>query len=138
MKNNIKKTKLSNIISLPKIEDEAYLCFAESNKHIPFEIKRVYYIFDVLNNSARGRHAHKKTDQILFCIRGKVKICLDNGRQKEEIILANPNEGIFLGKMMWHEMTDFTKDAVLLVFASDYYHEEDYIRSYEEFKRLKK
>src|SRR3989338_6877031 len=123
--NNIKKTKLSNIISIPKIEDEAFLCFAESNKHIPFEIKRVYYIFDVYGNSVRGMHDNKKTEQILFCIRGKVKIRLDNGTEKEDIVLKNPNEGIFLGKMMWHEMTDFSKDALILIFASDYYNEED-------------
>src|SRR3989338_3533668 len=112
-KNNIKiiKTNLSYIIELPKIEDEGYLCFMESLNHIPFSIKRVYYIFDVIRNAVRGKHAHKKTKQIVFCIKGSVKIILDNGRSKEEHILDKPNKGLFLDTLMWHEMIDFQKDT---------------------------
>jgi dTDP-4-dehydrorhamnose 3,5-epimerase-like enzyme len=132
----MRKTKLSYIVELPKIQDEGFLCFAEEEKHIPFPIKRFYYIFDVDNNAVRGKHAHKKTRQILFCLRGSIKIILDNGKEKEEIILTEPNQGIFLDKMMWHDMVDFQKDTLLLVVASNFYEESDYIRDYKTFISL--
>jgi dTDP-4-dehydrorhamnose 3,5-epimerase-like enzyme len=132
------KTKLSHIIEIPKIQDEGFLCFAESTKDVPFDIRRFYYIFGVNDGAIRGKHAHKKTQQILFCLKGSIKIILDNGNEKEEIILANPNQGIFLDKMMWHDMLDFKKDTILLIIASDFYAESDYIRNYEEFLSLMK
>lgn len=129
----MQKTRLSRIIEIPKIRDEGFLCFAESEKHIPFPIKRFYYIFDVDDGAIRGKHAHKETQQILFCLRGKIKIILDNGKEKEEVILTEPNQGIFLDKMMWHDMVDFQKDTLLLIVASDFYNESDYIRDYNDF-----
>lgn len=129
----ITKTRLSHLINLPKIKDEGYLSFVEGENHIPFEIKRVYYIYDTVKNAVRGRHAHKKTKQALFCIRGSVTIVLDNGLEREEITLSNPNMGIYLDAMMWHDMIDFSKDAVLMVLASSEYDEGDYIREYTEF-----
>lgn len=132
----MQKTKLSYLIELPKIQDEGFLCFAEGNKHIPFPIKRFYYIFDVDDGAIRGKHAHKETQQVLFCLRGSIKIILDNGSEKEEIILDKPNQGIFLDRMMWHDMIDFKKDTLLLIMASDVYKEEDYIRNYENFISL--
>lgn len=134
----MKKTKLSHIIEIPKIRDEGFLCFAEEQKHIPFPIKRFYYIFDVDAGAIRGKHAHKETRQILFCLQGSIKIILDNGKEKEEIILTEPNQGIFLDKMMWHDMVDFEADTILLVVASDYYKESDYIRDYDSFISLTK
>lgn len=135
--NNFKKTQLSYLLSIPKIADEAYLCFAEGNRNIPFEIKRFYYIFDIENGAVRGKHAHKKTAQFLFCIQGKVRIVLDNGKQREEIILSEPNLGVFIDKMLWHEMVDFQKNTILLIVASDYFEEKDYIRDYSTFLVLK-
>lgn len=135
---NIIQTKLSHIIEIPKIQDEGFLCFAEEGKHIPFSIKRFYYIFDVDNGAVRGKHAHKENLQILFCLRGSIKIILDNGIEKEEIILDQPNQGIFLDKMMWHDMTDFKEDTLLLIVANDVYNESDYIRDYETFISLTK
>lgn len=126
-------TLISYKTNIPKIEDEALLCFAESKKHIPFAIKRFYFIYNVENQAIRGMHAHKKTLQFVFCIKGKVKMILDNGRQREEVILAKPNQGIFLDKMVWHEMADFQKDTILLVMASEYFDENDYIRDYGQF-----
>lgn len=132
------KTKFSNIIEIPQIEDEGFLCFAEEHSQIPFQIKRIYYIYDVINNASRGFHAHKKTKQVLFCIRGSIKIILDNGQMREEILINKPNQGVFLDKMMWHEMHDFTKDTVLLVTASEKFNESDYIRNYSLFLHLAK
>ncbi len=131
--NNIIKTKLSHIIEIPKIQDEGYLCFFEGNNHIPFPIKRIYYIFDVIKNAVRGKHAHKETKQVLFCIRGSITIILDNGHDKEAITLNKPNQGIFLDKMIWHEMVAFKEGTVLLVVASDVYEEKDYIRDYKTY-----
>lgn len=136
---NIIKTKLSHIIEIPKIEDEGYLSFMEGNDHIPFEIKRIYYIYDVVKNAVRGMHTHKKTKQVLFCIRGSITIILDNGKEKEAITLNKPNQGLYLDTMMWHEMVAFKEGTVLLVVASEKYEEKDYIRDYQEFLgRVKK
>lgn len=131
--NNIIKTKLSHIIEIPKIRDEGYLCFFEGDNHIPFAIKRVYYIFDVIKNAVRGKHTHKKTKQVLFCIRGSITIILDNGHDKEAITLNKANQGLFLDTMMWHEMVAFKEGTVLLVVASDVYEEKDYIRDYKTY-----
>lgn len=126
-------TQLSYMIDVPHIADEGSLCFMENNNHIPFEMKRIYYIFDVEKNAVRGHHAHKKTEQMLFCIRGSISIRLDDGKTKETVVLDKPNRGIFLDALMWHEMADFSEDTVLLVLASDVYDESDYLRNYEDF-----
>lgn len=131
-------TKLSYIIEIPRLYDEAYLSFAQENDHIPFPMKRIYYITQVENNAVRGKHAHKKTKQILFCLQGTVNIILDNGNGKETVFLNESNKGLFLDAMMWHEMVDFQKDTILLVIASDIYMESDYIRNYQEFLEISK
>lgn len=105
----------------------------EEFKDIPFEIKRVYYMYDTGINVRRGFHAHKSLEQILICIHGSCKILLDNGKEKKVVSLEKPYEGLYIANDMWREMYDFSEDAVLLVLASDYYNEEDYIRNYEEF-----
>ncbi len=130
-------TKLSYIIEVPKIEDEGYLCFIEGNNHVPFPIERIYYIFDVIKNAVRGKHAHKKTKQVLFCIRGSITVVLDNGSDKEAITLNKPNKGLFLDTMMWHEMVAFKEGTVLMVIASEKFEEADYIRDYRTFLELK-
>ena len=130
------KTKLSQIYKVPKIEDEGYLCFMENDSHIPFEIRRVYYIFDVIKNAVRGKHAHKNTKQILFCIQGSITVILDNGKDKEAITLNKPNLGLYLDTMMWHEMVAFKPGTILLVLASEKFTEEDYIRDYKEYLKF--
>lgn len=130
MKNN---KSLIYTIDIPKINDDCYLCFAQNYDHIPFAIKRVYYILKSQPNLPRGSHAHFKTQQVLFCIQGNIKIILDDGNKKEEVILDQPEKGIFLDKMVWHEMHNFKKNTILLIFASRKYDEKDYIRSYKEF-----
>lgn len=110
----------------------------EGNKDLPFDIKRVYYMYNTGNNVRRGFHSHKSLKQILVCVSGSCKIQLDNGFEKKDIFLEKPYEGLFIGPNIWREMYDFSEDSVLLVFASEYYDEDDYIRDYDEFlKSLK-
>lgn len=127
------KNKLIRLIEVSKIWDDCNLVVAEN---LPFEIKRVYWILDANTALPRGFHAHKKTNQVLFCIKGTIKITIDDGKGREEIALNKPNVGIILDKMIWHEMKGFRKDTILLVLASQSFDSGDYIRSYEEFKKL--
>lgn len=114
-------------------DERGQLIALEEFKDIPFEIKRVYYMYDTGENVRRGFHAHKSLQQILICIHGTCKILLDNGTEKKVVPLEKPYEGLYIPNNMWREMYDFSPDAVLMVLASDYYNEEDYIRDYEMF-----
>lgn len=114
-------------------DERGQLVALEENKDIPFEIKRVYYMYDTVEGVSRGHHAHKSLEQILICIHGSCKILLDNGKEKNIVPLERPYEGLYVSNAMWREMYDFSPDAVLMVLASDYYREEDYIRNYDEF-----
>lgn len=114
-------------------DDRGQLVALEEFKDIPFEIKRVYYMYDTREGVRRGFHAHKSLEQILICIHGSCKILLDNGTEKKVVPLESPYEGLYVSNNMWREMFDFSPDAVLMVLASDYYKEEDYIRDYEQF-----
>lgn len=109
------------------------LSFFEAGRHIPFDIRRVYYIYDVQGDSRRGFHAHRDLKQVLFCIHGSCKLLLDNGTEQENVLLDNPAEGLLIENPIWREMYDFSPGAVLLVMASHYYDEADYIRDYDEF-----
>jgi len=120
----------------PHGDSRGQLVALEEGKDIPFAIKRVYYMYDTLNGVRRGFHAHKSLEQILICIHGSCKILLDNGYEKKVIPLEKPYEGLYITNTMWREMYDFSEDAVLMVLASDFYSEEDYIRDYEEFLKF--
>lgn len=109
------------------------LVFLEACKDVPFEVKRVYYIYGVREGVRRGFHAHKELRQVLICIHGSCKVMLCDGKNKADIVLDEPSEGLFVDKAIWREMYDFSHDAVLLVLASDYYNEHDYIRDYNDF-----
>ncbi len=123
-------------VELPNLGDQrGALVVAESNKNIPFEVKRLYYIFDTQADVPRGFHAHKELQQIAFCIKGKCKMLMDNGFDKQEVLLNQPNKGLKIPPMVWHEMHDFSEDCVLLVLASEHYDEADYIRDYDAFLR---
>lgn len=117
----------------PHGDERGQLVALEEYKDIPFEIKRVYFMYDTENGVRRGFHAHKSLEQILICIHGTCKILLDNGEEKKIVPLEKPYEGLYISNDMWREMYDFSDDAVLLVLASDFYKEEDYIRNYDEF-----
>ncbi len=114
-------------------DDRGQLVALEEYQDIPFQIRRVYYMYDTKEDVRRGFHAHKSLEQILVCIHGSCKILLDSGWEKKIVSLEKPYEGLYISNDMWREMFDFSPDAVLLVLASDYYREEDYIRSYDEF-----
>jgi hypothetical protein len=101
--------------------------------NIPFNIKRVYYIFDTKKNVERGFHAHKDLKQLCIAVKGGCTFIIDNGLKKEEIILDNPSQGLYIESLIWREMKDFSSDCVLVVLASEYYNESDYIRDYQEF-----
>ena len=114
-------------------DERGQLVALEEFKDIPFEIKRVYYMYDTGEGVHRGFHAHKSLEQILICIHGSCKILLDNGTEKKIISLECPYAGSYVSNAMLREMYDFSPDAVLMVLASDYYKEEDYIRNYDDF-----
>lgn len=114
-------------------DDRGQLVALEEMKDIPFEIKRVYYMYDTGEGVRRGFHAHKALEQILICIHGSCKILMDNGTEKKIVSLEKPYEGLYIANDIWREMYDFSPDAVLMVLASEYYNEEDYIRNYDEF-----
>ncbi len=119
-----------------KGDERGSLIALEENKNVPFDIKRIYYIFDTKKDVRRGFHAHKSLKQILICVSGTCKILLDNGQKKSEIILSSPNTGLLIESMIWREMFDFSDNCVLMVIASEYYDENDYIRNYEEFIKI--
>lgn len=108
----------------------------EGNRHIPFEIKRVYYIYGTLPDVARGFHAHKELRQVAICLSGQCRIVMDDGNKKDEVVLNSPSQALLVDRMQWHEMYDFSSDCVLMVLASDVYDESDYIRDYESFIAL--
>ncbi len=105
----------------------------EEDKNIPFQIKRVYFMYDTLPNVVRGKHSHKSLYQVLFCVTGACTIGLDDGRERVDIRLDRPSRGLLIGPNVWREMYDFMPGAVLMVLASEYYDENDYIRDYRAF-----
>lgn len=120
----------------PHGDQRGQLIALEEFKDIPFQIKRVYYMYDTKDGFVRGKHAHKSLEQILICIHGSCKIKLDNGIEKKIVPLERPYEGLYVANNIWREMYDFSKEAVLLVLASELYDEDDYIRNYDEFLRF--
>lgn len=126
---------LMRLIKLPKIFDDCQLVFAQTPDYIPFNIKRVYYIFQADTKLPRGFHAHRQTRQVIFCIQGTIKLTLDDGKKQQTTILKKPNIGVFIDKMVWHKMQDFKENTILLVLTSKVFDEKDYIREYEQFKK---
>ncbi|BCK62516.1 WxcM-like domain-containing protein [Aeromonas hydrophila] len=117
-------------------DERGQLVAIEGNRHIPFDIKRVYYLFGTKPDIARGFHAHKALQQVAICVSGSCRFVMDDGVNKESIVLDSAVRGLFIDAMQWHEMYDFSPDCVLMVLASDVYDESDYIRDYESFIAL--
>lgn len=119
------------------LEDErGSLVILEALKHVPFEIKRMYYIFGVSEEQRRGFHAHKRLMQMAFVIKGSCKMLMDDGAKKVEVTLNSAKEGLLIEPMVWHEMYGFSGDCVLMVLADEQYDEEDYVRNYDEFLNM--
>ena len=114
-------------------DDRGKLISLEGNRNIPFEIKRVYWIFDTLPDEDRGFHAHKNMEQIVVAMDGACQFVLDDGKTRETIWLNRPDRGLYIGKNMWREMKHFSYGCKLMVLASDYYDAKEYIRDYNEF-----
>jgi len=121
-------------LSLPKIEDpRGNLTFIENNKHIPFEIKRIFYIYDVPTAESRGAHAHKSLHQFLVCLSGSFDVTIDDGKNKKRIHLNRPWKGLYIPPKIWAAEENFDPGTVCLVLCSNIYIENDYIRDYKEF-----
>jgi len=125
---------LIELIELPANGDSrGQLVALESGKNVPFEFKRVYYIFDTAQGVARGFHAHKNLKQVLVCVSGSCRVVLDDGASRQEVWLDKPTQGLLVCDMVWRELHDLSEGCVLLVLADQYYYENDYIRDYDEF-----
>lgn len=114
-------------------DDRGDLVSLEGNKEIPFDIKRVYYLFGTESCVSRGYHAHKNLQQVAICVKGNCTFILDDGNERAEIVLNSPLKGLYIDSMKWREMHDFSDDCVLMVLADNFYDEVDYIRDYEDF-----
>ena len=122
------------IIDLPKITDmRGNLSFIEGSRHIPFDIQRVYYLYDVPGGASRGGHGHKKLYQLMIAISGSFTVLLDDGEQQKTYTLNRPYQGLIICPMIWRELDNFSSGSVCLVMASDLYDEEDYYRDYASF-----
>ncbi len=125
------------LIELPKILDHrGNLTFMESSRHIPFEIKRVYYLYDVPGGAARGGHSHLRLEQFIIAASGSFTVCTDNGFEKENFYLNRSYYGLYIPTMTWREIDNFSSGSVCLVLASEFYNADDYIRDYDKFKEL--
>lgn len=122
------------IIELPKITDpRGNLTFAESIRHIPFEVKRVYWVYDVPSGENRGGHAHKKCREFIIAVSGSFTVTLDNGHNSKTYLLNHPYQGLLVETGTWRTLNDFSSGSVCLVLASDFFEESDYIREYEDY-----
>ena len=127
------KNKGIQLIALPKIEDRRGNLSVIENDTIPFDIKRVYYVYDIPSGAERGGHAHKNLQQFLVALSGSFDVILNDGKDESTIILNKPNVGLLINSGIWRELKNFSSGAVCLVVASEVYIEDDYIRDFDEF-----
>lgn len=134
---NIKLMEFNDIVDEKNVERPmGHLTPIEALKDIPFYIKRIYYLTRVPENTIRGFHSHKELQQVLLCLNGSVQISVSTPYEKEFITLDNPAKGLYIGPMVWREMYNFSPGSVLMVLASEFYDEEDYIRDYRKYCEL--
>jgi dTDP-4-dehydrorhamnose 3,5-epimerase-like enzyme len=123
-------------IELPVVPDrQGDLAFAEGEHHVPFPIARVFYVYDVPAEAARGGHAHRTLEQAVFCVAGRMELMVDDGRERRSVVLDDPRRGLYLPPMIWHDIGGFSPGTVYLALASAAFDEGDYIRDREEFLR---
>ena len=125
--------KVKMIQFQPHGDERGMLIALEEKKNVPFEVKRIYLMYGTKAGVHRGKHAHKTLKQVLFCPCGACTISLDDGKERKEVRLDKATEGLLVEACIWREMYNFSPEAVLMVLASDYYDESDYIRNYDEF-----
>jgi hypothetical protein len=126
--------KQCQIINLPKIADpRGNLTFIEGGRHVPFQIQRVYYLYDTPGGAERGGHAHKNLHQLIVAMSGSYDVILDDGKEKKRFHLNRSYYGLYVCPMIWRELDNFSSGAVCLVLASNLYDESDYYRDYQEF-----
>ncbi|QDC44301.1 sugar 3,4-ketoisomerase [Methylophilus medardicus] len=124
----------SKIIELPKIMDHrGNLTFIESDRHIPFDIKRVYYLYDVPGGASRAAHGHRGLSQLMISMSGSFDVTLDDGFEKKKFHLNRSYYGLYIPPMIWRDLDNFSSGAVCMVLASDFYDEGDYFRDYDNF-----
>lgn len=122
------------LVTLPKVSDpRGNLTFVEGQRHIPFDIKRTYYLYDVPGGEVRGGHAHRTLEQFIIAASGSFEVVLDDGLHRKSYFLNRSYNGLYIPRMIWRELVNFSSGSVCLVLASEYYSEEDYYRDYREF-----
>lgn len=122
------------IVELPIVHNDAgNITVMENNGNIPFDVKRVYYLYDIPMGIERGGHAHYKLQQYVVAASGSFVFVLDDGIEKREVFLNHPNKALYIKPGIWREMKDFSSGSICLVLASDVFNENDYIRSYQNF-----
>ncbi|MBU3580984.1 WxcM-like domain-containing protein [Polynucleobacter sp. AP-Capit-er-40B-B4] len=132
---NIEKCR---IIELPKISDaRGNLTFIEANKQVPFQIQRVYYLYDVPNGAERGGHAHLELEQLIIASSGSFDVVIGDGERQKRIHLNRPSFGLYICPYIWRELDNFSSDSVCTVLASRFYDEKDYLREYEDYLSLR-
>jgi len=125
------------IVELPKIVDQrGNLTFIEAQRHIPFDFERVYYLYDVPGGAARGGHAHRRLEQFIVAASGSFTVITDDGTGRKDFYLNRSYYGLYVPTMIWREIDNFSSGSVCLVLASNLYDADDYIRNYDEFKRI--
>jgi dTDP-4-dehydrorhamnose 3,5-epimerase-like enzyme len=124
------------IVDLPRIQDpRGNLTFVEANRHVPFEIRRVYYLYDVPGGAERGGHAHRELNQLIIAMSGSFDVRLDDSRTRRTFHMNRSYYGLYVCPMIWREIDNFSSGAVCMVLASNYYDEADYYRDYAQFAR---
>lgn len=129
----------AKLIQLPKVSDpRGNLTFVEGSRHIPFGIKRVYYLYDVPGGETRAGHAHKELEAFIIAVSGSFEVILDDGTHRKSFFLNRSYYGLYIPKMVWRELENFSSGSVCLVLASEIYDESDYYRDYDEFLKAVK
>ncbi len=128
------RLKQCHLVDLPKISDpRGNLTFIEGGRHVPFDIRRVYYLYDVPGGAERGGHAHKELHQLIVAMSGSFDVVLDDGFEKKRIHLNRSYTGLYVCPMIWRELDNFSSGSVCMVLASNHYDEADYYRDYQDF-----